>query len=141
MILIYFSLQIMIRNIPNKITSVCILSLFSWPFWPATNTEPVFSQQDELKNILDESSFGKYDFLYLRMGKSDINGVPIGWLLTHDYQTSIMAASKSEIFMFFRLASFSNTYSPLPPSVGYAFVNFGDVGSSPLPLCWSLVLG
>ncbi|KAJ5985136.1 hypothetical protein N7499_008586 [Penicillium canescens] len=34
---------IMIRNIPNKITS------------------------DELKNILDESSFGKYDFLYLRM--------------------------------------------------------------------------
>ena len=38
-------------------------------FLPATNTEPVFSQQDELKNILDESSFGKYDFLYLRMGK------------------------------------------------------------------------
>ncbi|KAJ5202400.1 hypothetical protein N7449_004479 [Penicillium cf. viridicatum] len=34
---------VMIRNIPNKITS------------------------DQLKSILDESSFGKYDFLYLRM--------------------------------------------------------------------------
>ncbi|KGO63662.1 RNA recognition motif 2 [Penicillium italicum] len=34
---------VMIRNIPNKITS------------------------DQLKSILDESSYGKYDFLYLRM--------------------------------------------------------------------------
>ncbi|KAJ5779031.1 RNA recognition motif 2 [Penicillium paradoxum] len=34
---------VMIRNIPNKITS------------------------DQLKDILDESSYGKYDFLYLRM--------------------------------------------------------------------------
>lgn len=59
----------MIRNIPNKITSVCIFSPRLLFFWPATITEPVFSQQDELKNILDESSFGKYDFLYLRMGK------------------------------------------------------------------------
>ncbi|KAJ5932716.1 hypothetical protein N7516_007205 [Penicillium verrucosum] len=34
---------VMIRNIPNKITS------------------------DQLKSIIDESSYGKYDFLYLRM--------------------------------------------------------------------------
>lgn len=38
-------MQIMLRNIPNKI------------------------QQADLKKILDESSFGKYDFMYLRIGK------------------------------------------------------------------------
>ena len=39
-------LQIMLRNIPNKI------------------------QQIDLKKILDESSFGKYDFMYLRIGET-----------------------------------------------------------------------
>ena len=37
--------KIMLRNIPNKI------------------------QQADLKRILDESSFGKYDFMYLRIGE------------------------------------------------------------------------
>ena len=37
--------QIMLRNIPNMI------------------------QQADLKKILDESSFGKYDFMYLRIGE------------------------------------------------------------------------
>jgi hypothetical protein len=40
-------LQIMLRNIPNKITS------------------------QMLKDILDETSLGEYDFMYLRIGKSE----------------------------------------------------------------------
>lgn len=39
-------LQIMLRNIPNKIDS------------------------QMLKDILDETSLGEYDFMYLRIGKS-----------------------------------------------------------------------
>lgn len=55
---------IMIRNIPNKVTSV-----WFGGFSPATLvTDFIF--QDQLKLILDETSFGKYDFVYLRMGMS-----------------------------------------------------------------------
>lgn len=55
---------IMIRNIPNKVTSVW----FGCSFPLNLVTDFIF--QDQLKLILDETSFGKYDFVYLRMGKS-----------------------------------------------------------------------
>ena len=40
-------LQVMLRNIPNKVN------------------------QAELKEIIDQSSFGKYDFMYLRIDFSN----------------------------------------------------------------------
>ncbi len=50
----------MLRNIPNKIDQVCSQS--SSCFLMLTVFEAM------LKDIVDETSRGKYDFMYLRIG-------------------------------------------------------------------------
>ena len=52
--------QIMLRNIPNKMTSVCHLYL---------SCCMKLTSQAVLQEILNETSFGKYDFTYLRIGR------------------------------------------------------------------------
>lgn len=74
-------LQIMLRNIPNRVT------------------------QAQLKEILDQSSFGEFDFMYLRIGKS--------------FQPSVSFTIANI------LLDFANNCN-----VGYAFINFIDVSSS-----------
>jgi len=53
--------QIMLRNIPNKIDQVD--SSNSMATWSTAN-----SMEAMLKEIVDETSLGKYDFMYLRIG-------------------------------------------------------------------------
>lgn len=51
----------MLRNIPNKIDQVD--SFNTMVVWSTANT-----MQAMLKEIVDETSLGKYDFMYLRIG-------------------------------------------------------------------------
>lgn len=51
----------MLRNIPNRIDQVCTEACLS--------TLLCSSFQAMLKSILDQTSFGQYDFMYLRIGK------------------------------------------------------------------------
>lgn len=54
----------MLRNIPNKIDQVRTVMLkFAYL---------AYKDQAMLKEIVDESSFGKYDFMYLRIGESKV---------------------------------------------------------------------
>lgn len=63
----------MLRNIPNKVDLVsCYLSK-RCKNYGANNPN-----QKLLKEIIDETSFGKYDFMYLRIGKS-IPPLPSRW--------------------------------------------------------------
>lgn len=56
-------LQIMLRNIPNKIDQV--RNNLS-----TKNCKHISNlYQGMLKSIIDETSYGKYDFMYLRIGK------------------------------------------------------------------------
>jgi hypothetical protein len=54
--------KIMLRNIPNKV------DLVSHQFHDLRAT--MLTNQPLLKTIVDETSFGKYDFMYLRIGTS-----------------------------------------------------------------------
>ena len=51
----------MLRNIPNKIDQVNTVNRL----W----TRPTYVVQAMLKEIVDETSAGKYDFMYLRIGE------------------------------------------------------------------------
>lgn len=53
----------MLRNIPNKVDLVSGDSgLYMWML-------ALLTIQSLLKNIVDETSFGRYDFMYLRIGE------------------------------------------------------------------------
>lgn len=52
----------MLRNIPNKIDQVV--------FAISLDRTRTYTAQALLKDIVNESSFGKYDFMYLRIGMS-----------------------------------------------------------------------
>lgn len=54
----------MLRNIPNKIDQVRLRSVLLCQGIPAD-----IRNQPMLKQIVDETSVGKYDFMYLRIGK------------------------------------------------------------------------
>ncbi|KAJ5302052.1 hypothetical protein N7508_006915 [Penicillium antarcticum] len=66
---------IMIRNIPNKVTS------------------------DQLKAILDESSFAKYDFMYLRMAHDSSSGQDLSMLanMIGNQRPESLSEKKAEI--------------------------------------------
>lgn len=75
----------MLRNIPNKV------------------------DQAMLKRIIDESSWGKYDFMYLR----------IDFANDCKYVAPIYESSHQIV----QVKPFTNAFG----SVGYAFINFVDV--------------
>ena len=53
----------MLRNIPNKIDQVRLELTLDF-------TKLLTASQAMLKDIVDETSHGKYDFMYLRIGSS-----------------------------------------------------------------------
>lgn len=56
---------VMLRNIPNKVDQVCsILARFLYLIWLTGNL------QQTLKEYIDETSKGLYNFLYLRIGNN-----------------------------------------------------------------------
>lgn len=81
-------MQIMLRNIPNKVDQIM------------------------LKRIIDESSWGKYDFMYLRIDFANDCKYVFAALLRFHFVTSVVDDTIAKIFLH---------------SVGYAFINFVDV--------------
>lgn len=79
-----------------------------------------------LKEIVDETSHGKYDFMYLRIGKSPFPRPPqnITVMEANPQQISRTTASQFTLSLFF---SNSIAYQTSHHSVGYAFINFEDV--------------
>lgn len=76
-----------------------------------------------LKDIVDETSHGKYDFMYLRIGKTTRSGIRHKVLTlasTPDFANNCKLVG-SYYFIYWYHAYMSH------PSVGYAFINFEDV--------------
>jgi len=72
-----------------------------------------------LKDILDETSRGCYDFMYLRIGKS-----PPFTYTSHMLTCRLDFANNCKyVVLSFQVGDISHTRS-----VGYAFINFVDVG-------------
>ena len=71
-----------------------------------------------LKSILDETSFGEYDFMYLRIGRSSSLS-----------QFTLLTPNRLGQQLQVRLAAFYPLMVPSTDStsVGYAFINFEDV--------------
>ena len=55
----------MLRNIPNKIDQVC--------FYRSSHFLVLTVLKAMLKDIVDETSHGKYDFMYLRIGMKPLS--------------------------------------------------------------------
>jgi RNA recognition motif 2 len=93
--------KVMLRNIPNRVT------------------------QAQLKEIVDQTSFGAYDFMYLRIGMYLQHSHPrLPSMLTFS-QISPTAASMYQREHFLCLVTYHS-------SVGYAFINFVEVSFLPL---------
>ena len=71
-----------------------------------------------LKDILDETSRGCYDFMYLRIGKS----LPLTYTSHKLTGLPDFANNCKYVVLFLQVGDISHIYS-----VGYAFINFVDV--------------
>lgn len=92
----------MLRNIPNKVS------------------------QPLLKAIVDETSLGKYDFMYLRIGKAaslQTEVSPLTSFLRLREQLQVRAPPTTSVRSELTVLS----------SVGYAFINFEDVSICRVP--------
>lgn len=104
----------MLRNIPNKIDQVSRLcsSLFL----------RFICCKAMLKDIVDETSLGKYDFMYLRIGLWTFS--PVIFDFTN---LSLKISPTTASMIFIHKFRFSCGYQANICSVGYAFINFEDV--------------
>jgi hypothetical protein len=100
----------MLRNIPNKVNQVSHLA--------AVQLYVCSPPQAMLKMILDKTSRGRYDFMYLRIGKSLYPASTCPKLI----RPTDFANNCKYVVVFFLFEVIPDIYS-----VGYAFINFNEV--------------
>lgn len=118
-------IEIMLRNIPNKVDQVQTqLLLCIHEYW---------MEQPMLKEIIDETSYGKYDFMYLRIGRQIL-----GRSLRRQTNNGFRLCEQLQVGSIY---SPGRSLEANIESVGYAFINFEDVCVpllNSIKLCWQL---